>query len=88
MVKEKFDCCCDGCSCSNEKPLKVYFCPKCKSFDVKYTFGFGNLFGVIPKMKCDKCGFSAPVFPQLVKLNKEQEKKINIKLKVKKGGKK
>lgn len=85
--KEKFDCCCDGC-CSTEKPVKVYFCPKCKSMNVKYTFGFGNLFGIVPRMQCSKCGFHAPVFPQLVKLNKEQERKMNSKFKTKKGGRK
>ena len=45
--------------------IKVSFCPKCKSYDVKYTFGLGNLFGVIPKMRCGKCG-RVGVFPLLV----------------------
>lgn len=59
--------------------IKVSFCPKCKSRDVKYVFGLGNLFGVIPKMKCGKCGFEMPSFPILVvdknKLNKVERKK-------------
>ncbi len=46
--------------------VKVSFCPKCKSYDVKYVFGFGNLFGVIPKMKCLKCGYTNVSFPILV----------------------
>ena len=36
--------------------IKVSFCPKCESMDVKYVFGLGNLFGVIPKQRCGKCG--------------------------------
>jgi hypothetical protein len=83
MKRTECDCCCE---CCEEKPVKVYFCPKCKSVDVKYVFGFGNLFGVVPRMKCSKCGFHAVVFPQLVKLKKEDEKIINKKFKAKKGG--
>ncbi|MBC8495939.1 hypothetical protein H8D36_07320 [archaeon] len=75
------DFCDGGCGCSDKIPTKFYFCPKCKSANVKYVFGFGNLFGVVPKMKCSKCGFSAPVFPQLVKLSKKQEKNMNSEFK-------
>jgi len=46
--------------------IKVSFCPKCKSYDVRYTFGFGNLFGVLPKMKCFGCGYTNVSFPILV----------------------
>ena len=46
--------------------VKVSFCPKCKSNDVRYTFGLGNLFGVIPKMRCFKCGYTNVGFPILV----------------------
>jgi len=45
--------------------VKVSFCPKCKSTDVKYVFGFGNLFGVLPRQRCGKCGRTG-VFPILV----------------------
>jgi DNA-directed RNA polymerase subunit M/transcription elongation factor TFIIS len=45
--------------------VKVYFCPKCKSYSVKYVFGLGNLFGMIPKMRCGKCGREG-TFPLLV----------------------
>ncbi len=48
------------------KKIKVLFCPKCRSYDVRYTFGFGNLFGIIPKMKCSKCGYTNVSFPILV----------------------
>ena len=61
------------------KDIKVWFCPKCKSHDVKYIFGLGNLFGVIPKMRCDKCGLEMSSFPILVvdkkTLNKSKRKK-------------
>jgi len=57
---------CDGGACRDEKPIKVSFCPKCKSTKVKYVFGVGNLFGVIPRMRCDKCGNELPSFPLLV----------------------
>lgn len=46
--------------------IKVSFCPKCKSRDVKYVFELGNLFGVIPKMKCGECEFEMHGFPILV----------------------
>ena len=55
--------------------VKVWFCPKCKSHDVKYVFGLGNLFGVIPKMKCGKCGLEMPSFPILVVDKKTLAKK-------------
>ncbi|MCK4649814.1 hypothetical protein KAT36_01140 [Candidatus Pacearchaeota archaeon] len=48
-----------------EKEIKISFCPKCKSRDVKYVFELGNLFGVIPKMKCGNCGFDSVSFPVL-----------------------
>ena len=60
---------CDLCgdkSCKCEKSIKVSFCPKCKSRDVKYVFGVKNLFGVIPKMRCGKCGLEMNSFPLLV----------------------
>jgi hypothetical protein len=63
MAKCEF---CDGSACKCEKPIKVSFCPKCKSRDVKYVFGLWNLFGAIPKMKCGKCGTEMPSFPLLV----------------------
>jgi len=59
----------------SDKKVEAYFCPKCKSVDVGYTFGLGNLFGVIPKMICKKCGFSAPSFPKVVMDKKSGVKK-------------
>jgi|APSaa5957512535_1039671.scaffolds.fasta_scaffold20194_2 hypothetical protein len=57
-----------GCSCCehSEKEIRVSFCPECKSRDIKYVFGLGNLFGIMPKMKCGDCGFSSVSFPVLV----------------------
>jgi len=54
--------------------VKVWFCPKCKSNNVRYTFGLGNLFGVLPKMKCFECGYTNVSFPILV-VDKEKLKK-------------
>ncbi|MEA3248366.1 MAG: hypothetical protein U9Q73_01545 [Nanoarchaeota archaeon] len=59
----------------DKKIVKAYFCPKCKSVKVKYVFGLGNLFGVVPRMKCDKCGFGAVGFPMVVTSKKELAKK-------------
>jgi len=56
--------------------IKVSFCPKCKSRDVRYTFELGNLFGIIPKMKCFKCGYTNMVFPILV-VDKNKMRKKN-----------
>ena len=56
-----------GCDlCDGDREVKVYFCPDCKSTDVKFAFGLGNLFGVIPKMRCGKCGLEMNSFPLLV----------------------
>lgn len=79
MVTKKKKACCD--CCCDEQPaetLKVYFCPKCRSKDVGYIFTLRNVFGIIPKMRCRKCGFEAVAFPILVvdknKLNKRKKK--------------
>lgn len=65
-----------------EKEIKISFCPKCKSRDVKYVFELGNLFGVIPKMKCGKCGFDSVSFPVLT-INEEELKRVVGKMKKK-----
>jgi len=70
---------------ANKDEVRVKFCPKCKSTDIKYTFGFGNLFGVIPRMKCGKCGNEASIFPILVTSKKALSKTVKSK---KIGGKK
>jgi hypothetical protein len=57
---------CELCGEKSEKEIRVSFCSNCKSRDVRYVFGFGNLFGVIPRMKCMKCGNMAVSFPVLV----------------------
>jgi hypothetical protein len=54
--------------------VEVYFCPKCKSTDVKYVFELMNLFGVIPTQECGKCHLRSNVFPILV-ANKDSLKK-------------
>ena len=75
----------DKCKCA--KDIRVYFCPECQSTEVRYSFGLGNLFGVIPKMKCLKCGYSATTFPILV-TNKKNLAKATKKLKKKNAAKK
>ncbi len=69
--------------------VKVSVCPVCRSTDVGYIFTLGNLFGVIPRMKCKKCDHTASIFPLYV-LNKKQLKKSKKKSKKgkKKGGRK
>jgi hypothetical protein len=72
--------CCDGCG----KDVRVSFCPGCKSRSVKYVFGLGNLFGVIPKMRCGDCGLELASFPVLVTTDKKLRKTVaEMKAKVK-----
>lgn len=78
---------CGKKKCGCEKSIKISFCPKCKSRDVKYVFMMKNLFGVIPKMKCGKCGLEMPSFPLLV-TNKKLLAASDKGKKKKKGGKK
>ena len=59
-----------------EKDIRVSFCPKCKSRSVGYVFGFGNLFGVVPKMRCRDCGFEMASFPVLVTSETKLKKAI------------
>jgi len=63
-VEEGGKCCGGKCHSKDEK-VSVMFCPSCKSFNVGYTFGLKNIFGVIPKTVCRDCSFSAPSFPVL-----------------------
>jgi DNA-directed RNA polymerase subunit M/transcription elongation factor TFIIS len=60
----------------DKKEIKLYFCPSCKSKEVGYIFTLRNLFGVIPKMQCKKCGYEAVAFPiMVVDLSKLGKKK-------------
>jgi len=81
-MTEKCDLCGEckcGCSLDKGKNLKIYLCPKCKSEKVYHPFEFKNLFGLIPKWRCKKCGFESPVFPfaniDKNKLNKRKKRK-------------
>ncbi len=65
--------CCDG---GYRKDVRVSFCPKCKSRSVGYVFRLGNLFGVVPKMRCRSCGFSSVTFPVLVANEAELKKAV------------
>ncbi|MBU2576164.1 MAG: hypothetical protein KKF50_00400 [Nanoarchaeota archaeon] len=70
---------CNGDACKSEKDIRVSFCPKCKSRNVKYVFEVKNLFGVLPKMRCEKCGTEMPSFPVLVTNKKLLAKSSKIK---------
>jgi Zn ribbon nucleic-acid-binding protein len=70
MKDEK--CCC--CLEDNTKPIKVRFCPKCKSTDVGFVFRLQTLFGLLPKVECRKCGYQNIDFPIIVIKKKELEK--------------
>ena len=65
-----------------EKPLKLYFCPKCKSKEVGYVFTLGNIYGIVPRMKCKKCEYRAAIFPVMV-ISPTQLKKIKSKYEAK-----
>jgi len=58
------------------KQIKIFFCPKCKSKNVKHFFALRNLFGLIPRWKCKDCGFESSIFPMLI-INKSKLKKLN-----------
>ena len=80
------DCGCENCDCNKE--MRVYFCPKCESTKVKYVFELGNLFGVMPKQRCQKCGLELNGFPLLVTTKRAFRDAAKGKKRVKKGRKK
>ncbi len=63
------------CDCNNEKPIKVKFCPQCKSTDVKFVFELQNLFGLVPRIRCNKCLNQSNDFPILITSKKELNNK-------------
>jgi len=64
--------------------ISVRFCPKCKSFKVKYVMGLANAFGLIPNQRCLDCGFEASTFPVLETTKNDLDKAV-LGLKEKKG---
>ena len=86
MVRKKEICelCGEGkCKCGETKKknkIKIRFCPKCKSTNVKFVFGLKNIFGIIPKMECQDCKYYAVDFP-IIEVSKEELNKINKKRK-------
>lgn len=60
---------------AKDKEIKAYFCPKCKSVDVRYVFELGNLMGIVPRMRCNSCGFTAVGFPIIVTNKKKLAEK-------------
>ena len=86
MKTQKCECECELCCDDDKKLIKLYFCPKCRSHNVRFVFEFGNVFGLIPRMKCFNCNFVAPVFPTVVTTKRkimEAGKKIKKKNKKK-----
>ncbi|MFA5061047.1 MAG: hypothetical protein WC494_01900 [Candidatus Pacearchaeota archaeon] len=83
--------CCGEEECDCNDVVKVFFCPKCKSHNVRYIFGIWNLLGIIPRQKCFDCGFESNGFPILIttkgkikeaeKSLKKKSKKLNKKVK-------
>jgi len=78
---------CGEKKCGCDKEIRIKFCPKCKSTNVKYTFELLNLYGMIPRQRCGDCGLEG-TFPILVttqrKLTVAKKKMIAKKKKVKK----
>ncbi len=65
--------------CEHEKPIRVRFCPNCKSTNVKFVFELKNLFGLVPRIRCAKCGNQSVDFPILIVDKKNLEKKKTTK---------
>lgn len=76
---------CDDRDCGHKhKPVRVRFCPECKSTDVKFVFKLKSLFGLLPRVECMKCGNHAVDFPVVivpVKKKKTKKKKVGGKKK-------
>jgi len=87
MVKKKISKKVDEINKKSLKPLKIRFCPECKSTDVAFVFKLKNVFGLLPRVECIKCGNSGVEFPLLVVTKDALEKKAKTKRKVKKNGK-
>jgi len=83
MKRKENHCNCELCgeesNSRKEKPLKVRFCPKCKNTEVKFIFELKNLFGLIPRIECSKCGYSSIDFPILIVNKKNINKKTKTK---------
>ena len=78
------------------KPLRIRFCPECKSGEVYFVFRLQNIFGLLPRIECTNCGHHDVDFPVLIlhpdELKKKKKKpllkKVTKKKKVKKVRKK
>ena len=72
----------DGGEFVKMSKLKIYFCPRSKSAKVQRIFEMGNIFGLMPTWRCQKCQFQSAIFPMAVgdsetvkKLNRNKNKK-------------
>ena len=83
--KEESFCELCGESCTMEKEtkkrntkkekVKIRFCPKCGNTEVKFIFKLKNLFGVLPRMECPKCGYHNAIFP-IIEIEKGKIKEV------------
>jgi hypothetical protein len=82
-MKKKISKKVDDINRKSVKPLKVRFCPECKSTDVAFVFRMKNIFGLLPRVECYKCGNNGVEFPLLVvkaeDLNKMKKKVKKVK---------
>jgi len=88
MVNKKINKKIDEINKKSIKPLKVRFCPACRSTDVAFVFRVKNIFGLLPRVECFKCGNSGMEFPLLIikadDLKKKKSKKKGVKKKTEK----
>lgn len=62
-------------STKTNNEIKAYFCPKCRSVDVRMLFAFRNVFGMIPRWRCNKCCYENMTFPIMVYKNKLRKRR-------------
>ena len=58
-----------------EEKIKIRFCPKCGNTEVKYVFKLRNVFGIVPRIECPKCGYHNMIFP-LIEVEKGKIKDV------------
>ena len=60
---------------NNKEKVKIRFCPRCGNTEVKFVFKIKNLFGIIPRMECQKCKYHGMSFP-LIEVEKGKIKDV------------
>lgn len=78
----------DKSKSKKREKIKIRFCPNCGNTEVKYVFRLRNIFGVVPRMECPKCGCHNAIFP-IIEIDKEKIKDVEKLIsKIRKGEKK